>query len=109
MHGECITLLNVAQGVEGGGEEERMGGKRSLWEVIANFSYFGWFSFSNHTQDSVLLLSSNVSQMILHYPTVLSFHYFFLFLSMSAIVKIVVKFFNVKFTLYVIDFYQSNP
>lgn len=79
MHGECITLLNVAQGVEGGGEDERMGGKRSLWEVVANFSYIGWVSFSNHTQDSVLLLSSNVSQMILHYPTVLSFHYFFFY------------------------------
>lgn len=42
MHGECITLLNVAQGVEGGGEDERTGGKESLREATANFSHFGW-------------------------------------------------------------------
>lgn len=66
MHGECITLLNMEQRVGGGGEDGRMGLK-------SQFFQFRLGSFSNHKQDSVLLLSSNVSQMILHYPTVLSF------------------------------------
>ncbi len=70
MHGECITLLNVAQRVGGGGED---GIKSQCGKLLTIFTHCGWISFSNHKQDSVLLLSSNVSQMILHYPTVLSF------------------------------------
>lgn len=73
MHGECITLLNVAQRVGGGGEDGRTGLKSQSGKLLPIFPHFGWVSFSNHKQDSVLLLSSNVSQMILHYLTVLSF------------------------------------
>lgn len=38
MHGECITLLSVAQRVGGGGAKE------SAWEAVANFSPF-WLGF----------------------------------------------------------------